>query len=77
MQPALFCPQTYTGHFVTLNYQDGRGWTVTLWQYGRPVRYTAHGENYIAAVLEIVAAGGRWASAAMRCIFNEDVILAS
>lgn len=77
MNTALFAPKTYTGDFVTLNWQEnGRGWTVTLWQYGVPKRYTAHGTDIIAAVMEIVSAGGTWASAKMQQLFEQDVILA-
>lgn len=76
MQPALFGPKTYTGEFATLNYQEGRGWVVTLWQFGRPTRYTCH-EGIIPAVLEIVSAGAVWANEGMKQVFNEDVILAT
>lgn len=72
---AVFCPERYTGEFVTLHFQEGRGWQVTLWSLGKAWRYTVH-DSIIAATLEIVAAGAVWANEAMRQMFEEDVILA-
>lgn len=75
MTTALFCPDKYTGEFATLHYVEERGWQVTLWQFGKPIRYTPH-QSIFEATLEIVSAGFMWASQKMQQIFEQDVLIA-
>lgn len=75
MNTALFGPARYTGEFVTLHYQETRGWQVTLWSLGKAWRYTTH-DSICAALKEILSAGAVAASDAMRAYFEQDVILA-
>lgn len=73
---ALFTyPNRYTGQFATINHQPDRGWVVTFWQFGKPLRYTPH-TNLFDAALEVFAGGMVWASQKMQSIFEEDVLMA-
>lgn len=71
---AVFCPPKYNGEFVTLHYQENRGWQVTLWQFGKPIRYSVY-EQIIPAVMEILQAGAIWANEKMKQYFEQDVLL--
>lgn len=71
---ATFCPPKYNGEFTTLNYQPDRGFVVTLWQFGKPIRYTPH-SKMLDATLEIARGGFGWASEGMKRVFEQDVIL--
>lgn len=71
---ATFCPPRYTGQFATLNHQPDRGYVVTLWQFGKPIRYTPH-PKMLDATLEIARGGFGWANETMKRTFEEDVIL--
>lgn len=72
---ALFTYPRYTGEFATINNQPDRGIVVTLWQFGRPIRYTPHLTMFEAA-LEVFAGGMIWASEQAKRIFEEDVLMA-
>lgn len=72
---ALFTTPRYTGLFATINHQPDRGYVVTLWQCGRPIRYTPH-VTMFEATLEVVAGGMGWANEKMQVVFEEDVLIA-
>lgn len=73
---ALFCPKQYSGEFATIHFQDERGWQVTLWQCGQPIRYTPH-ELLSSAILEILEARFVWANWKMQQAFENDVLMSA
>jgi len=77
MQPALFCPLTYTGQFATVHFVGPEwGWQVTAWEMGKPAGHKWF-VGIIEALLECFNLGLRLASPAMQRVFNEDVILST
>jgi hypothetical protein len=71
---ALYGPaKVYNGYFATINFLPSRDYQVTLWEFGRAIRYTSH-QCLCAAIAEITASGAIKANTATRSMFEQDVI---